>query len=149
VVNVAAIAQIITTSVVGLIAVYIAWRQWRTAHDRLILDLFERRFQVFQDLTRTVSAAVNKPHVEINDLADFDQATEKARFLFGPEVHGYLREVRRHLVDLISFGRALHEMDGAQRTNAENKVSAALNEMHAFYARLADLVTRYLQMPVR
>ena len=148
-VNVAAIAQIITTFVVGLIATYIAWRQWRTSNDRLILDLFERRFQVFQELTRTVSAAINKPRTEINDLADFDQASEKARFLFGPEVHGYLREVRGHLVNLISFGRALHEMDGPQRTNAENKVSAAENEMSAFYARLAALVTRYLQMPVR
>jgi hypothetical protein len=149
VVNMAAIAQIITTFMVGLIAAYIAWRQWRTSHDRLILDLFERRFQVFQELTRTVSAAVNKPHPEINDLADFDQASEKARFLFGPEVRGYLGEVRRHLVNLITFGRALHEMDGPQRTNAEKMVTAALNEMSAFYARLADLVTRYLQMPVR
>ena len=52
-------------------------------------------------------------------------------------------------MNLISFGRALHEMDGPQRTNAENKVSAAENEMSAFYARLAALVTRYLQMPVR
>jgi hypothetical protein len=121
----------------------------RTSHDRLILDLFERRFQVFQELTRAVAAAVNKPHPEINDLADFDQASEKARFLFGPEVHSYLRDVRRHLVDLIAFRRALHEMDGPQRTNAENKVSAALNEMSGFYARLADLVTRYLRMPVR
>jgi hypothetical protein len=69
--------------------------------------------------------------------------------LWASEVHGYLRDVRRHLVDLIAFGRALHEMDGPQRTNVENKLSAALNEMNGFYARLADLVTRYLQMPVR
>ena len=72
----AAITQLVTTLVLGLIAAYIAWRQWRTSHDRLILDLFERRFQVFQELTRTVSAAVNKPHPEINNLADFDQASD-------------------------------------------------------------------------
>jgi hypothetical protein len=40
----AATAQLLTTLVLGLVAGYIAWRQWRTAHDRLILDLFERRF---------------------------------------------------------------------------------------------------------
>jgi len=68
-----AIAQLVTTLVLGLIAAYIAWRQWRTAHDRLILDLFERRFQVFQELMPTVSAAVNKKlHREMNDLTNFD-----------------------------------------------------------------------------
>jgi hypothetical protein len=130
--------------VLGLVAGYIAWRQWRTAHDRLILDLFERRFQVFQELTRTVSEAVSKPHPAINDLANFDQAFEKARFLFGPEVYGYLREVRGHLVNLITSGGALHSMpDGAKRTSTENEVSAGLNEMNSFHARFADLVTPY------
>jgi hypothetical protein len=146
----AAIAQIIATVVLGLIAAYIAWRQWRTSHDRLVLDLFDRRFTSFQDLTRAVSAAVNKPHPEMNDLANFDSASEKARFLFGPEVYNYLREVRAHLVNLIAIGRGLRDMpDGAQRERAETAVTAALNEINTFYARLADLVTAYLQMPVR
>ena len=46
----AAIIQALTTLVLGWVAGFIAWRQWRTSHDRLVLDLFERRFQVFQEL---------------------------------------------------------------------------------------------------
>jgi hypothetical protein len=150
VVTVAAIAQLITTLVVGLIAAYIAWRQWRTSHDRLILDLFERRFQSFQELTIVISQGLNKPHPDTKDLGDFDRASEKARFLFGPEVYSYLREVRGHLVNLIAIGRGLPDMpDGAQRSTAENAIRAGLAEMNSFYETLAGLVTRYLQMPVR
>jgi hypothetical protein len=71
--------QTFTTLILAGIGAYIAWRQWRTAQDRLILDLFERRFQVFQDLTRTVSATfADKPNVEVQDITKFDTAIERA-----------------------------------------------------------------------
>jgi hypothetical protein len=145
-----ATVQLMTTLVLGGVAAYIAWRQWRTAHDRLVLDLFERRFQVFQELTRAILAAFNKPNAEIDDLAKFDIASEKARFLFEPEVREYLIEVRKHLINIITKGRALAEMpDGSARTMAENELVAGLTEMHAFYDKLAVMVTPYLQMTTR
>ena len=147
----AQIVQALTTLVLGIVAGYIAWRQWRTSQDRVVLDLFDRRFQVFQDLTRAILAAMNKPDPEVfPDLANFDVAIEKARFLFGPEVHSYLIDVRKRLIDLISIRHALAEMpDGEQRTRAGNKVSDALNEMHVFYGKLAELVTPYLRIGTR
>jgi len=94
-----------------------------------VLDLFERRFQVFQDLTQTIADAFNKPEVQITDLASFDAATEKARFLFGPEVHGYLKQIRVKLIDVHTVGHALSQLpDGELRTRAEAKVSEALAE---------------------
>jgi hypothetical protein len=141
----AALAQMITTLVVGLVAAYVAWRQWRTAHDRLMLDLFERRFQSFQELTQVVSTALSKPHPDANDLADFDRASQKARFLFGPEVYAYLGQMRVHLVTLI--GRGLRDMPHGP-ASVENLVTPALTELSSFYGRLAKVVTRYLQMPV-
>jgi hypothetical protein len=94
-----AVVQAITTLLIGVFAGYIAWRQWRTAQDRLVLDLFERRFQVFQELTRTIADAFStKANVQISDLANFDAATEKARYLFGADVHEYLKQVRSKLI---------------------------------------------------
>ena len=95
-----AAVQAITTLIIGIFAGYIAWRQWRTSQDRLALDLFERRFQVFQELTRTIAAAFQKANVQISDPASFDAATEKARYLFGAEVHAYLKQVRPKLINI-------------------------------------------------
>jgi hypothetical protein len=59
-----AAVQAITTLIIGLFAGYIAWRQWRTSQDRLVLDLFEKRFQVFQELTRTIAATFLRVNVQ-------------------------------------------------------------------------------------
>ena len=51
----------------------------------------KKRFQVFQELTRTIAAAFQGVNVQISDLANFDAATEKARHLFGAAAnHGNL-----------------------------------------------------------
>ena len=134
----------------GVVAGYIAWRQWRTAHDRLLVDLFDRRFAAFQELTRAIDEAFHKPNAGVADLAKFDIASEKARFVFNREVHNYLSEIRKGLINIITKGRALSEMpDGPGRDRAEKEVADALNQMHQFYGRLADLVTPYLRITTR
>jgi hypothetical protein len=120
VVYVAAI-QAMTTLLIGVLGGYIAWRQWRTSQDRIVLDLFERRFQVFQELTRTIYGAFSKANVQINDLANFDAAREKARYLFGAEVHDYLKQVRPKLIAIHAIEQALPAMPPAVRGDKEPK----------------------------
>jgi len=143
--------QALTTVVLGAIAVYIAWRQWRTAQDRLAVDLFERRFQAFQELTQTITGAFNtKASVTIDDLAKFDVATEKARYLFGAEVHNYLKEVRPKLIAIYTGEFALRSMpDGEARTRAEKGLTDWLGEMHQFYEKLAVMLTPYLRISAK
>ena len=87
------------------------------------------------------------PTAEITDLANFDAAIEKARYLFGPEIHIYLKQVRGKLVEIHVIGRALAELPtGEARSRAEDKVSEALGEMHQFYERLAEMITPYLRI---
>lgn len=39
-----------TTFAVGLAVAYIAWRQWKTAREKLALDLFDKRFEVYRTI---------------------------------------------------------------------------------------------------
>ena len=48
-------------AVVALLAVVVAWFQWWTARQKLVLDLFDKqRFQVFLDL-RTIAGEAIQP----------------------------------------------------------------------------------------
>jgi hypothetical protein len=145
------IIQALTTLALGAIAAIIAYRQWRTSHDRLVLDLFERRFQAFQELIRVIAEAFNKPAVEIKDLANFDAASEKARYLFGTEVQSYLSEIRTALITINTNGYMLTRLpDGEQRAKIEAEIRAALDKTkNEFYVKLSDMLTPYLRLGTR
>ncbi|WSH67085.1 hypothetical protein U8Q05_12015 [Rhizobium ruizarguesonis] len=93
--------QLITTVVIGVIAAVIAWRQWRTARDKIKLDLFDRRFAVFMDVRKLVSEAAQAR--AFSDPALPNEVVARARFLFGPEI-------QKQVSDLHSMC-ALVEMD--------------------------------------
>ncbi|QEE47480.1 hypothetical protein FVA81_24005 [Rhizobium sp. WL3] len=77
-------AQLIVTIAIGGIAAVIAWRQWRTAQDKVKLDLFDRRFAVFMDVRRLVSEAYQLG--KFTDPTLPNETIAKARFLFGDEI---------------------------------------------------------------
>jgi hypothetical protein len=45
-----ALGPTVAAVIIGLVAAYVAYQQWRTAHARLKLDLFNQRFEIFQVL---------------------------------------------------------------------------------------------------
>ena len=71
--------------VIGGIGAYIAWRQWRTAHDKLKLDLFDRRLTAYRKLTDAVDPVVRSGKITFPDATNFAHAMYGVRFLFDKE----------------------------------------------------------------
>ncbi|MDA8119039.1 MAG: hypothetical protein M0Z85_03105 [Gammaproteobacteria bacterium] len=78
--------------IIGLIATYIAWRQHETAKAKLKMDLFDKRYAIFERTWRFLSdiARTEEPK---GLLSDFSNLIPQAGFLFGPAVSEYLEEV--------------------------------------------------------
>lgn len=98
------------TPLVAIFASYIAWRQWRTAKNKLKFDLFSRRFAVY-DAARSLLAAPLIDDTKLGGpLQDFAVSTREARWLFDQSVYDYLRK------DLwgkaIDLQRLTAELDG-------------------------------------
>jgi hypothetical protein len=80
--------------------------QWRVAHHKLRLDLFGRRYKVY-DATRKFLAVISRDTTFSNpDLFEFDAGTSDAQFLFRPDVAEYLSKIRNSALDL----RTTHEL---------------------------------------
>ena len=78
------------TILIPFIVAVIAILQWKTAKEKLVLDLFEKRFAVFMDVRTIASEAV-----QIGKLSDAGMANEvlaRGRFLFGEDMQLKLRE---------------------------------------------------------
>jgi len=77
------ILQALLTPVIGGIAVYIAWQQWRVNERKSALDRYERRLRVYQRVIEMLRFVFSDFSPKINDLLKFSAETAEADFLFG------------------------------------------------------------------
>lgn len=97
------------TPVVALLGAGIAYRQWRTARDKLRLDLFDRRLAVHAAVLRFLgdysASGIVTPELERTYLVGISGC----QWLFGPEVRHYLEETFWQKVVDLGCGRGLLE----------------------------------------
>lgn len=90
--------------IVGIIASFIAYRQWRTAHAKLKLDLFEKRYQLFLDvwnfLSRPALANQLSGYDQVVYLHELKKKIPIANFLFGNEIEQYMKNAVENLKKL-------------------------------------------------
>jgi hypothetical protein len=83
----------------------IAYFQWRTAHQRVVLDLFDRRVAIVNEIeaaAKEILNAVAGAQME-KPFWSFVAAESKARFLFGADVINKLADLRADLAAAMSF----------------------------------------------
>src|SRR5580704_6695507 len=69
---------------IALLAVAIAGMQWWNGRQQLVLNLFEKRFQVFMDVRRIASEALQQNKITSKGLTN--EVFARGQFLFGPEL---------------------------------------------------------------
>ncbi len=87
------VLQGLLTPVIGLTALYIAWQQWKGNKFKLVLDRYERRLRVYQNVVALLLLVQRDFKPEIGDLQKFRSDTAEADFLFEPEISAYLDEL--------------------------------------------------------
>ena len=95
---------------IALFVAYIAWQQHRTNKQKLKLDLFDRRFEVYEATKKYLAKIGAKDDVTRDDLVNFNIETNKSYFLFGNDIQEYLNELH-------SKGVILHSLNKKLRTD--------------------------------
>ena len=78
------------TLVIGGIAAFIAWRQNETAKAKLKLDLFDKRYEIFEKTWAFLSGA-DKIAQNPDPFHPFTNIIPQAGFLFGSDIEEYLQ----------------------------------------------------------
>ena len=68
--------------VASLFVSYIAYRQWRTGQYRLRLDMFEKRYGVYEAIRSLIGTAELHRQITSEDLSEFYHGIRGAEFLF-------------------------------------------------------------------
>jgi hypothetical protein len=98
--QIAKISQALLTPLIAVVATYIAWQQWRTNRQKLVLDRYDRRLRIYEQVQRILGLIVRDAKASYDDLLQFRIAVSEADFLFGSEIAGYIDEIYQRGVKL-------------------------------------------------
>lgn len=89
-----ALGPTIVAITAALIAGYIAWRQWRTAHDRLKMDMYEKRFAAYDATKRLLNITQLQGQITQDDLDAFRVAIRGREFLFDGKARDFIEKIQ-------------------------------------------------------
>ena len=120
----------LVTAFIAAVVAFIAFLQWQTAREKVLLDLFDKRFAVYEELRsvmgRHLGSGIDEPA-----FYNFVRTVSRAKFLFGPEVQTFLEERRKDL------GRA-YQRNVQPQPVPEDRSAAVQAERLARADRLSD-----------
>lgn len=91
------------TLIIGSIAGAITFRQYQVAKAKLKLDLFDKRYSIFNKAWLAMSSAATLRLTVPKDdelITPFNLLLPEAVFLFGKEIEDYLNELSKHFTQL-------------------------------------------------
>jgi hypothetical protein len=78
------------TPTVAVVAAFVAWKQWSLGRNKLKLELFDRRFVVYDASKALLSHIATSGGVSEEALFTFSAATTQARWLLSEDLEEYL-----------------------------------------------------------
>ncbi|MDR4469116.1 MAG: hypothetical protein MRJ68_12615 [Nitrospira sp.] len=88
------------TPLIAIVATYVAWQQWQTNRQKLILDRYDRRLRVYEEVRKILSIILRDAKASYEDLLKFRTAVSEADFLFGQEIPEYIDEIYKRGLNL-------------------------------------------------
>jgi hypothetical protein len=128
---------------------YFVFRQWQiakqqpqTAREKLLLDLFDKRFALYEELRACVARARAGDQIAV---LEFKTAASRAQFLFGAKVITFLDATTKDLAaDVVQWNSPRPDSPQHQQATSDRLVERA-NGLDVFPTELDALVAHYMQ----
>ena len=139
------LSALLTPAIGGAVAT-IGYLQWRTAHQRVVVDLFDQRINTYYAIADviaevTASGSAKKP----DEVFQLGKAMLDAKFLFGRDVEQYLDSLRKELIDM----QLAEDMISENNEDHANWVAGKYQHFRKilqFYDLFPDLCEPYLRL---
>jgi len=122
----ARILQALLTPLIAIIAVYIAYQQWKTNRDKFRLDMFDKRFKVFDGLLKLYIHINQNGNVSNEALVEFGSVYKEGQFLFDEDIKDLLNQSYKKAFKLHKFDRKI-EKKGPALVNNGQKLNDEIN----------------------
>lgn len=140
-------AQWAIAAITAIFVALVAFLQWRTAQQKAVLDLFERRHAIYEIVRNAVSTiASNSNAFDQGREVEFMQAMERAYFFFGDDVDNYVQQLWSAIIDVRDADKELKDItDFATRHAAIERRRAGISRVTQFHTTGKPLFARYMR----
>lgn len=97
------ILQALLTPAIAVVVAYIAWQQYQIQRQRVRIDLFDRRYELFVNANKYLTETVSKGEFDINLHNRFLKENRGAQFLYSKEIDKYLLDIAAATRELIKY----------------------------------------------
>jgi len=119
----------------------IAKRNWQTANQRVVLDLFERRIALYEGIRHLVAKVMTTGQPGNKEYSEYLEAIDRALFYFGPEVTDYLERLRIVILDIEDSNNQIKlASPGGPKLHHDRMI-----ELNDFYKTAPALFGPYIQ----
>jgi hypothetical protein len=136
--------QALLVPAIAFFAVYIAYRQWLTAHERVKLDLFDRRLAAYQRLKDAIAPVTGSGKVSNLDTDHFAHAMYDMRFLFDKDMETFVSEIYHAMLDKHALDPQIER--AANKKKLLEKSSALFTRItHGIYTEMPDRMEKFMR----
>jgi len=131
--------------IAGVVA-YIAYQQHKTNRDKLRLDLYNKRYEVFRSLMILLARILQQGNIQYEQVKEFSRATKEVVFLFDEGIETYLETIRKTALDLWTAEETMKPLPvGKERSAKAAEVSELLNWFIKQHKVAVDKFGKYLK----
>ena len=136
------------TPTVAVLGALIGYRQWRLAQNKLKLDLFDRRFKVYEAARDLLASIMTSGKAKDDEVFKFLVATREAKWLLDIDVANYLdKQVYHKAIDLQTLAAELEGVGvGEIRTKNVHAQADLKKWLMAQFDVLDQKFSPYLQL---
>jgi hypothetical protein len=140
------IVQGIVTAGVAIFVALIGYFQWRTAQQKAVLDLFEKRLPIYSAVRDAIAQMTSSSAgFDQRKESEFLEAKERAYFFFGDDVVDYLKQLWDDITDVRTADMELEAAQGDERGRIAQKRRAAMNRIGQFHSAGKPLFAKYMR----
>ena len=134
------------TPTIAILGSYIALRQWLTGKNKLKLDLFEKRYTVFEGIKKFIVTILSARKIKQENTIEYLRDTKSVSFLFDDEIAKLTEEIYKKAIrldTLIKTEEGLNKEQLEQNLNKQDEIVLWFTDQ---LKNIDDLFKKYLKL---
>ena len=140
--------QALATPVIALLVAVVGILQWRTAHQRAVLDLFDRRMDAYEAIRKSLAPIITSGQTNQEAFNEFARTISRVPFMFGDKVVEYLGDLKKQISTHLTLSdqRLIDAASEQERARYTKIKGDAFSKVNAFYDEFPTLIKSYVRM---